>query len=277
MLSEFRADLHCHTTCSDGSLSPLEIVQLAQKSGLSGLSITDHDNIDAYATAIPACLQANINLLTGVEFSSTLQDTSVHILAYGFHPENPFIRDFCARHLHRRSARNQGILNLLAKHGMPLTESDLTAATPSLPKAFGRPHIATAMLKKGYVASFQEAFQKFLAEDRPCYTPGIPFSVEESLETIHRANAVAIIAHPHLINNNEVLNVLLNMNFDGIECYYGKFQHDKHERWLKIAKKKNWLVTGGSDFHGINKPLIDLGCSWVDEARFNAIKAKAKG
>ena len=270
-MSEFRADLHCHSTCSDGSLTPTEIVQLAKKKGLSGISITDHDSIEAYATAIPACAELGIELLTGVELSTVLNGVSIHILAYGFQPDDKEMLAFCQRHAERRFIRNQAILALLEKHGMPLSQQDL-AAPSLLPRTIGRPHIALAMVQKGYVASLQEAFKKYLGDGRPCHTQGASFSIEETIEVIRRSHALSVIAHPHLLTDQKILNSLLEMPFDGIECYYGKFQSENHKRWLKIAEKKGWLVTGGSDFHGDIKPAVDLGCSWIDARSFSSHK-----
>ncbi len=273
-MNQFRADLHCHTTCSDGSMSPMEILQLAKQVGLSALSITDHDTINAYHNIFPSAKELGIELLTGVELSTSLHNISVHILGYGFQADSEIMQDFCKKHIQRRNSRNQTILELLTKHGMPLTLQDIMPYATTADNTIGRPHIATAMLNKGYVASFQEAFKKFLGEDCPCYSPGVSFSVEETIDVIHQAQGIAVIAHPHLIKNQTALNTLLTMNFDGIECYYGKFYTEQHQRWLKIAKNKGWLVTGGSDFHGTIKPNINLGCSWIDSDAFQAIKQR---
>ncbi|HEV8052138.1 MAG TPA: PHP domain-containing protein, partial [Parachlamydiaceae bacterium] len=149
-MNEFRADLHCHTTCSDGSETPAQIIQLAKQAGLSGLSITDHDTIDAYETAIPLAKEAEITLLPGIEFSTVLNQISVHILGYGFDVDNEDIRNLCSKHTERRMNRNLGVLDLLAKHGMPLDYEDLLdaisneAATKG--RSIGRPHIAFAMV-----------------------------------------------------------------------------------------------------------------------------------
>lgn len=279
-MNSFRADLHCHSTCSDGSLSPVEIVQLAKQIGLSALSISDHDTIEAYKTAIPAAKEAGITLITGVEFSTMLGDTSVHILGYGFSPDDPSILALCDQHTARRHERNSQMLKLLAKHGMPISEEELAAACshnldqPSK-HSTGRPHIALAMIKKGYVPSIQDAFSMYLAEGRSCYAPGAPFSIEETLDVIHRANGMAVIAHPHLQKRSKVIKKLLEMNFDGIECYYGNFPPQRHEKWLRIAANKNWLITGGSDFHGAIKPHIPLGCSWINEEKFQILLNKS--
>ena len=274
-MNEFRADLHCHTTCSDGSETPEQIIELAKQSNLSALSITDHDTISAYDTAFDLAKAAGISLLTGVEFSSALNQMSVHILGYGFQAKDKKILELCTKHAERRKNRNLAILELLAKHQMPLDYEDIICSIPvklaSKARSIGRPHIAYAMIAKGYVKTPKEAFDKYLGEERLCYIQGETFTVDETIETIHQAKGIAVIAHPHLIKNSKLLNDLLKKDFDGIECYYGKFFANEHLRWLKIAAHRNWLVTGGSDYHGMAKPNLNLGCSWVGQKDFQAI------
>jgi predicted metal-dependent phosphoesterase TrpH len=144
------------------------------------------------------------------------------------------------------------------------------------PKAhtLGRPHIASLMVAKGYVRTFQDAFTKYIGEGRPCYTAGSYFSVQETLNVLKEAGALAVIAHPHLIKKPEILKELLDMPFDGIECYYGTFNNDQNRRFLAIAEKKGWLITGGSDFHGTIKPNIALGASWTPKEHFDKLIAK---
>lgn len=274
-MKEFFADLHCHTTCSDGSKKPEEIVLLAKQIGLSALCITDHDSIQAYSLALPIAKQENIELITGVEFSTVHQGVSIHILGYSFPPNAPLLQTFCEKHHLRREQRNRDILKLLEKHGMPLTENEFLSSLDQTDlkqgKTIGRPHIAEVMIKKGYVKTVQEAFNKYLGEGKCCYAEGAFFSTLETIELIHEAKGLAIIAHPHLIDVPHILQDLLTLDFDGIECYYAKFPMSDHERWLKIAKKKNWIVTGGSDYHGAIKPNLPLGSSYVDEAHFNVL------
>lgn len=272
-MSNFRADLHCHTTCSDGSLTPIEIIKLAKEKGLSALSITDHDTIEAYSTALSAAAQENILLLTGVEFSTVFQGTSIHVLGYGFHTDNPELLNLCSRHTDRRRQRNLDILGLLSRHNMPLTEEEIINSTPMMPerRTIGRPHIALAMVKKGYVDTIQDAFRKYIGEGRPCFAQGNPFTIEETLDVIHKAHGAAVIAHPHLITQQAIIDALLSMDFDGIECYYGNFATKDNKKWLKIAESKGWLITGGSDFHGDIKPNIELGRSWIGEEKYSQI------
>jgi hypothetical protein len=273
----FRADLHCHTTCSDGTKTPEDVIKLAASIGLKGLSITDHDTVDAYLTAFDAARDFGVDLISGVEFSCMHKGVSVHMLAYAFPVQQPLIQDLCLRHRDRRLNRNRSILELLDKAGMPISEKDVLDSHPNKNADFersiiGRPHIALAMLEKNYVSSLSEAFNKFLGEKCPCYVPGTSFSVEETLDLVHRANGLAVIAHPHLVTHTGVLKDLLDMPFDGVECFYARFQSSAHKRWLKIAAHRKWLVTGGSDFHGDIKPNNPLGASWVDEERFNILK-----
>jgi len=268
-MNEFRADLHCHSTCSDGTLSPTEIVCLASKINLKGLSITDHDTIGAYPEALAAAETYQIPLISGAEFSAVYDQTNIHILAYSFSLDSQIIHDFCDNHCLRRTSRNRAILDLLTSHGMPIGEEELKTCTPH--SIIGRPHIALLMVKKGYVSSLQQAFHLYIGEGKPCYHPGTKVSVEETIDIIHQANGLAIIAHPHLIQNVKVVRDLIELDFDGLEGYYARFNNNQNERWLKIAARKKWLITGGSDFHGDIKPNLPLGASWVNDEVFSIL------
>lgn len=272
-MTEFRADLHCHTLCSDGSASPETLLHLAKQVGLSGLSITDHDTIDAYVTAIPLAKELKIELISGAEFSAVHEKVSVHILSYAFPLESPIIHDLCLRHQQRRKKRNQAILNLLAEHKMPLSEEEIIANKGIFPShTIGRPHIALAMIKKGYVSSISDAFRKYLGDGKCCFVQGESFSVEETLKIIHEAKGLAVIAHPHLLNHPKTLEQLLQMDFDGVEGFYANFTDERNKPWVRLGKEKGWLITGGSDFHGNVKPQINLGASWTPENTFRILQ-----
>lgn len=262
---QFRADLHCHSTCSDGTATPEQLIDLAVKNELSGLSITDHDTVQAYQTALPYAKNRNIQLLSGIEFSCDHRGISVHILGYAFSLTNQPLLDFCLKHKNRRETRYQQILEKLNEHGMPIDSATFGKGS------IGRPHIAMAMIEKGYVSSVQEAFRTYLANNKPCYVPGETFSVEETIEIIHQAGGFAVIAHPHLIQESYIVTDLLRMPFDGLEGYYARFAPHQERRWLQIANHRQWLITGGSDFHGDIKTHIPLGCSWVSETTFKPL------
>lgn len=271
-MTEFRADLHCHSTCSDGSATPLELIKLAVDTGLQGLSITDHDTFSAYTEAMPAARDAGLSLLPGAEFSAIHRGASVHILAYAFSLSSDSLLQLCERHLHRRRQRYHKILELLAKKRIKLMEDEPLADLLAEGRGVGRPHIAAAMVRQGFANSIESAFKLYLAEGRSCYVTGEAVSIEETLAAIHAANGLAILAHPHLIPDERLLKELINMTLDGIEGYYARFPADRNQRWLDIAaQKKNWIVTGGSDYHGTMRPQNVLGSSWTPEETFRQL------
>lgn len=274
MKPEFRADLHTHTHCSDGTDSPFELLKKAKKEGLQGLSITDHDTIDAYTPELFALAkELSIQLLSGIELSSEVGDTSVHILGYNIDLNCPSLRAFLAQMIERRNERNRKMLSKLEKRGLPITEEELIAHTQKLcsSRTIGRPHIAQLMVQKGYVATIQHAFEKYLQEGALCFVPGIRYSPAEVVEQIHLAKGKAVLAHPHFSKKGSFLRELLALPLDGIECYYGTLRQSQELPWLEIAKEKGWIATGGSDYHGSIKPHITLGCSWVGEETFNQL------
>ncbi len=266
-MSEFRADLHCHSNCSDGTDHPLKLLDLAKEAGLSGLSITDHDTIQAYTPELYAkAKELGITLLIGTEISTEFQGLTVHILAYGF---DHSLGEFLKEALDRRKDRNRKILAKLKKKGIAIEESELPTFGPE--QIIGRPHIAAALLKKGEVSSIQEAFERYLQDTASCYVPGGKFTPLEAIRMIQEAKGKAVLAHPHFLKKGRFLREILGHPFDGIECYYGRLHKAQEAPWLKIAQEKGWLITGGSDYHGSLRPYIHLGCSWVGEAAFQRL------
>ncbi len=263
---DFRADLHTHTYFSDGSLSPKELIDLALCCGLKGLSITDHDSIEAYEEALSYAEEKGLLLLSGVEISSIHEKESVHILGYGFSIDSLVMKELCEEQKYRRKERNLAILEKLKKHRMVIEERELEGRG-----SMGRPHIAALMMKKGYVGTLQEAFNQYLGEGRSCYHEGNFSSVKEVLERLHEAKAKAFLAHPHLFKKRRFVKNILELPFDGMECYYARC-HPQEELWcLNMAKERGLLVSGGSDFHGLMKPHNCLGSSWVSEQDFRRI------
>ncbi len=258
-----RFDLHCHTTCSDGTMSPEELILHAKERGLWGISITDHDTIKAYDTAIEVAQSHHVFLGSGVEFSSMNDRVSVHVLGYDIDLKNSALNAFCKRHIDRRKERNQRIIEKLGRLGMKV-EIEEKEGYPG-----GRPHIALALVEKGYATSVQDAFHRFIGDGKPCFDPGVPMTTDETIDIIHQAGGKAFLAHPHLLKAS--YSPILKKPFDGIECYYSKCNPQQEEKWVRIVKEKGLLMSGGSDFHGTIKPNIPLGCSWVDEETFNTI------
>lgn len=270
MHKEFRADIHCHSICSDGTDSPLALLQFAKGAGLQGLSITDHDTIDAYTPELFAeAKKLEILLLPGAEISSELDQVSVHILGYGFNLQDADFKEFLVEMQRRRAERNRAILRKLTARNMPISEEELAAFAHQ--RTIGRPHIAQLMVNKGYVLTVRDAFDRYLKEGGSCYATGIKFQPHEVIDEIRKANGKAVLAHPHFIKKGSFLRKLLGLPFDGIECYYAKLDKALELPWLKLAMKRGWIATGGSDYHGALKPNIPLGCSWVSEHIFHLL------
>lgn len=264
----FRADLHTHTTCSDGILTPEQLIKEAKKQGLSGLSITDHDTLSAYETAFPIAEQENILLGTGIEISSWMKDTSIHILGYAIDVRSEALQALCTQNKQERSIRNKKIINILGKKNMPIDEEKLIQLE-SLGVTVGRPHIAKLLVDAGYVSSIKEAFNRYLADGACCYVQRELPSPAKAIEVIHEAGGKAFIAHPHLIKNKKFLLSLLEEPFDGIECYWGLSSPTQEKYLLNIASSRHLLISGGSDYHGYSH--THLGSSWVDALSFSAI------
>jgi hypothetical protein len=258
-------DLHTHTTFSDGTFSPKELIESAKEKELSGLSITDHDTIDAYYH-LP-----KIDFLIGIgaEFSCFFKDESIHILGYDFHLDHPSIKALIQKHILRRKKRNLQILKNLKSFGIDISEEELY--TTFTDRTVGRPHIAMLMIQKGHVVDMDRAFREYLAEGKKAYAQGEMISCEETIDAIHDAEGKAFIAHPHLIKRPKIFKALLNLKFDGIEAYYAKFPQSDVDRFLAICKEKKLLFSGGSDFHGQNKVFNQLGSSFVYEEIFHQI------
>lgn len=268
---EFRADLHCHTNCSDGTDDPLVLLDKAKLAHLKGLSITDHDTIAAYTKELfQKAKELEITLLPGIEISSELRDQTVHILGYGIDLNALSLQSFLKEMQRRRKERNLSILKKLKNHNLVIEEEEFLSLAGS-GTVLGRPHIASLMLEKGYVKTPQEAFDLYLKEGAPCYSPGFKYTPKEVIEEIHRASGKACLAHPHFFKKGAFLNELLNLSFDGMECYYGLLPKIKEAPWIEIAKKKGWIITGGSDYHGERRPHLFLGASYVSKETFDAL------
>jgi 3',5'-nucleoside bisphosphate phosphatase len=253
----------------------VELISLVARRGLQGVSITDHDTIEAYMVAADAARAKGVQLLAGVELSARDLHESVHVLGYGFDLENAEFRAFCESRVIGRRERNRKILDRLRQRGMPISEEDVERVAGIVGKRiFGRPHIARALLQKGYVKSMREAFERWLGEGCAAFVPDYEVTVQRAVDIIHAAEGKAVIAHPHHLRHPETVRRLMEMNFDGIECYYPLISRQAEQLWIARAREKGWLVTGGSDFHGANRPHAELGSAWVDRQTFEALQRK---
>jgi predicted metal-dependent phosphoesterase TrpH len=266
---EFRADLHCHSSYSDGTKTPKEILFLAKEKWLKGLSITDHDTVDGYREDLfLLSKKLGIELITGVEISALYERETIHILGYNFDYRSSDLKSFLKDVKKKRFERNMKILENLEKLGMKIEEKELKSLKEK--GTFGRPQIADLMVSKGYAKSFKEAFQKYLKDGGKCFVLGEKYSVKEVIDKLHEVKAKAILAHPHQIKDERVLREVLNLEFDGVEVHCGYMNFPG--KWVDTAREKNWIMTGGSDFHGSEKTYTALGSSYTSKEMFDRLK-----
>jgi len=263
-----KIDLHIHSTASDGSLSPLEILTQAQKLNLGAIAITDHDTIKGSKDALALGIPPSIKFLTGVEISASPPPFfhcpgSLHILGYAINIDDPVLNHTLALLQDSRKNRNPLILELLNRMGVELTLEEVLNEVGE--GQVGRPHIASLMLKKGFVQSIGEAFDNYLAKGKPAYVDKYRIDCARAIEIILDAGGIPILAHPFLlqIKNDEVFEDLIitlsKMGLKGIEVYYPEHSPERIAHYAVLAKRHVLLITGGTDFHGSITPEIKMG------------------
>ena len=258
-------DLHAHTTASDGSLSPTELVTKARGLGLAALAVTDHDTVAGLAEAREAAQAVGLELVPGVELSVEDDKGRFHLLGYGFDTSSPELAETLTALRVARAARNEQMAEKMKELGLPVTLDDVRAEAGEDSEVIARPHFAQALIKKGIVNSVQEAFDRYLAAGKPLYLPKQGLTAHEAIALLHRAGGVAVLAHPGLIPQSasalaaRVETLTQSDSLDGIEAYYSQHSPADTERFLALAARLGLLVTGGSDFHGTPKPHVPLG------------------
>lgn len=263
-----KVDLHIHSTASDGSLSPAEILALAQDLNLGAIAITDHDTIDGSKEAIALGIPPSIQFLTGVEISASPPPSfpcsgSFHLLGYSINLNDPALNNILSLLQESRKNRNPKILTLLSNMGIRLTLEEIRSGVGEC--QLGRPHIAQIMVKRGYVQSIDEAFERYLGRGKPAYVDKYRIDCNRAIEIITKAGGIPVLAHPVLlqIEHVEILEdlviILKKMGLKGIEVYYPEHTQDLVSYYIEIAHRHNLLITGGTDFHGAIKPEIKMG------------------
>ena len=254
-------DLHTHTTASDGSMTPVELVRHAFEKCLAAIAVTDHDTISGVEQAIEEGKKLGIEVIPGVEISVSF-DPEMHLLGYFLNGKYDSILKTLEELREKREQRNPRIVSKLNELGFDITLSEVNSLAAG--GIVGRPHIARVLVDKGYVASIAEAFDKYLASGKPAYFKKEKLTPEEGISEITRAGGVPVLAHPIYLNMSTdqldgLLEQLAGMGLKGIEAYYAENTAEQTEVLLQLAQKHKLLVTGGSDFHGRFKPDIEIG------------------
>lgn len=255
-------DLHVHSTYSDGSLTPGELVEKAVKAGLSAMALTDHDGMMGVGPFLESCRAQGLRGIPGVEISVDYDGGTMHMLGYFMDHQNGGMNERLARLRQGREERNGRILERLNRLGLALNWEEV--ARYAKEDVVGRPHFALAMVAKGYVRKKDEAFERFLGKGKPAYVDRFRFTVEQSIAMIREAGGVPVLAHPFTLNlGRRRLRLLLDdcarKGLQGLECYYSEHNPDQQRFCISVARDLNLAVTGGSDFHGAMNPDIRQG------------------
>ena len=255
-------DLHVHSTASDGTFTPKEVVKLAAKAGLSAFALTDHDTVKGVDEAIEAAKKLNLEVIPGVEISTRYKEKEIHIVGLFLDHHNSQLLVGLGNEIDIRNKRNQMLIEKFNEYGFPVTMEKMHEMFPD--SVITRAHFASYMAKKGYVKSTLDAFNRYLGEGMPLYVPRDKKSPEEAIKLITSAGGVAILAHPllyHLTMGElkDLCIMLKDLGLVGIESMYSTYKGFDELSVKNLAKEVGLLESGGSDFHGANKPHIKIG------------------
>jgi hypothetical protein len=256
-------DLHVHSAASDGSYAPAEVVRQAKEGGLKAMALTDHDTVDGLPEAVAAGEKYGVEVIPGVEVSARYPGGTMHILGLLIDYTNGHLDQRLAVLKRARAERNPQIIAKLNALGIPITMAQVEAISSG--GQMGRPHIARALLEAGYVHDLQEAFDRYLGWHRAAYVSKFRFPQEEAIAMIRQVQGVPVLAHPFTLGLGSafalrnLLVELKDLGLAGLEVYYSEHTPGQEVLYLKLARELGLLVTGGSDYHGANKPEVTLG------------------
>jgi 3',5'-nucleoside bisphosphate phosphatase len=261
-VTESYCDLHVHSNRSDGTLPPAEVVRRGKDAGLAAMALTDHDTFAGVAEALAAGASLGIRVVPGVELSLPHEGT-FHLIGLCVDPTNERLLRLAAVARDGRGPRNAEIVAKLAAMGIPVTIEEVLAEAGG--DVIARPHIARVLLKKRYVGSIQDAFDRFLRKGAPAYAERARVDLAEAVETVRGAGGVTVLCHPMTLGIDEDAAVVAELQrlaaagVDAVEVRCGRSTQSENERWERMASEAGLLPSGGSDFHGDNKPDLRVG------------------
>ena len=258
-------DLHVHSTFSDGTETPTALVKLAASLGLTALALTDHDTVEGVEEFADACRSAGLAGLPGIEWNCETDTGKLHVLTFGVRPGSAALEALLKQVREGRAARNREIFRRMKADGIPVTEEDVRRQTSG--EVVARPHFAAALVAKGVVPDLATAYERYFGNGRIYDLPRFQPSAAAVAEVARSMGGVAVVAHPYLWRKaqNELdagLAKLRDAGIEGVEVFYSTHSPEQTALLRRRAQEMGWLATGGSDFHGANKPDIHLGCGF---------------
>jgi len=256
-------DLHTHSTASDGTYTPSELIDYAHEKGLSAIALTDHDTVDGLLEALERGEKyPDLEVIPGIEYSTVRNGKDVHVVGLYINYTDENYKKSLQSFIDSRIERNRKMCQKLTDAGMPMTYEELVEENPGA--VITRAHFGRLLLKKGYTTSVKEAFDRFIGDHCPCYVPREKITPQMAIEQILLAGGVPVLAHPVLYGlgrdaMNQLVSEVADAGVVGIEAIYGTYTPQDERDMKALAEKYKLLISGGSDFHGDNKPHIDLG------------------
>ena len=267
-------DLHSHTRCSDGLLSPSELVAKAVDEGIEVLAVTDHDTLAGLGEAQSAAAQTTVRIVSGIELSVTHAEKDFHVLGLFVDPADTGLGDVLVNRQSDRVARAREILDKLEQLGIAIPFDEIVALSGN--GSLGRPHIARALVQRGAVGSIQEAFDRYLANGQAAYVPFPRLASDEGIAAVHTAGGIASLAHPGIDDGDAMLESFVEAGIDAVEAYHASHDAAQMAHFCRRADELDLLVSGGSDFHGTgSKHALTLGQPGCPPEAFAALEAKA--
>jgi predicted metal-dependent phosphoesterase TrpH len=263
------ADLHLHTTFSDGTYSPEQLVIEANRSGFAAIAITDHDILDGIEPALLAGEQYGVEVIPGVELSAESDGEEIHILGFYMDCQNQQFREKLREFRGSRHVRAMGMVDKLNQLGMDIEYDDVFKRVDST--SVGRPHVAAALVERGHVATLSEAFSRFLGDGRPAYLPKQKLSPTEAVAMILEVDGIPVLAHPG-VSQQDILPELVSSGLMGLEAFHPYHTVELSNYYCDLAKQYNLLITGGSDYHGQGKDKMAMGSIRLPYEYVDALK-----
>jgi len=263
-------DLHLHSTCSDGSFTPEQVVERAAKVGLAAISLTDHDSVSGVALAQQTGARLGVDVVPGSELSAQFNGRDIHILAYFVDTKNERLVESLSMYRDERRNRADRIVKRLNRLGVRVTFEQVLAKADGA--AIGRPHVADVLVEEGFCFSPNEAFHKYLGLGKAAYESKYLMAPSEAIEVIHHAGGIAVVAHPALYRSDEMLPGLVEEGIDGIEVWHIKHRADDVSRYSAFADSHGLLKSGGSDCHGDSRGDAIMGRVGVPMDVLTALK-----